>query len=146
MDRDTMDHTAMSPFPDLGAIAKLATYAERRRALADAMRFFSGTEPDAVLLDHQMIATGLAAGHRFDKAGPRWSNPLDDPAVVIGLVLHHAQHNTRRGLPIPPSLLRRLNRHIAAGNPAARLVRDWLGARTVQCGRRHLWVHEGGKA
>ena len=143
---DRMDDTAASPFPDLVAIAKLVTYAERRRALADAMRFFCGTEPDAVLLDHQMIATGLAAGHRFDKAEPRWSNPLDDPAVVIGLVLHHTKHNARRGLPIPPSLLRRLGRHVAAGNPAARLVRDWLGARTVQCGRRRLWVHEGGKA
>lgn len=146
MGRDTMDHTAMSSFPDLAAIAKLATYAERRRALADAMRFFSGTEPDAVLLDHQMIATGLAAGHGDGEGGRPLGQPMDDPAVVIGLVLHHTKHNARRGLPIPPSLLRRLERHVAAGNPAARLVRDWLGARTVQCGRRRLWVHEGGKA
>ncbi len=146
MGRETMDHTAMSPFPDLAEIAKLSTYDERRRALADAMRFFSGTEPDAMLVDHQMIATGLAAGYRFDKASIRRSNPLNDPAVVIGLVLHHTKHNARRGLPIPPSLLRRLNRHVAAGNPAARLVRDWLGTRTVQCGRRRLWIHEGGKA
>ena len=60
---DRMDDTAASPFPDLVAIAKLVTYAERRRALADAMRFFCGTEPDAVLLDHQMHVAGEAALH-----------------------------------------------------------------------------------
>lgn len=134
--------------PDLAAIAVEPSYAGRRRKLAAAMEAFCGTEPDEQLLDHQMIATGLAAGHGCGDSddGRAFANPMDDPAVVIGLVLYYAKHNGSRGLPMPSSVLRHLERHVAEGSAAARLVRDWLRSRTVQRGRRQLWVHQGGKA
>lgn len=134
--------------PDLAAIAGEPSYAGRRRKLAAAMTAFCGTEPDERLLDHQMIASGLAAGHGCGDSddGRAFANPLDDPAVVIGLVLYYAKRNGSRGLPMPSSVLRHLERHVAAGSAAARLVRDWLRSRTVQRGRRQLWVHQGGKA
>lgn len=141
-----------SPFPDLAAIARGPSYAVRRRKLADAMRQVSGSEPDVHILDHQMILLGFAAGHgsvEDDDAddGERWSlgSGLADPAVVVGLVLHHAEHGAKRGMAIPKSLLVALDHHVEAGSAAARLVRDWLDARSVPCGKRRLWVHEGDK-
>jgi hypothetical protein len=138
----------MPGLPDLATIARELSYAERRRKLADAMAFFSGAEPDARLLDHQMIVTGLAAGHgcEDDDGGRPLGSAMDDPAVVVGLVLYYARHNGKRGLPMPRSVLSQLDRHVAMGGAAARLVRDWLNARSVPCGKRHLWVHDGGKA
>ncbi len=138
--------TPRSGLPDLAEIAREPFFAERRRKLAEALTFFSGVEPDETLLDHQMIVTGLAAGHGGDEGGRPLGQPMDDPAVVVGLVLHYARRNARRGLPIPQSVLRQLDRHVAKGSAAARLVRDWLRSRSVPCGRRRLWVHDGGKA
>jgi hypothetical protein len=138
----------MPGIPDLTTIAREPFYAERRRKLADAMAFFSGAEPDARLLDHQMIVTGLAAGHGCEdgEGGRPLGSAMDDPAVVVGLVLHYARHNGRSGLPMPRSVLSQLDRHVAMGSAAARLVRDWLNARSVPCDKRRLWVHDGGKA
>jgi hypothetical protein len=139
-------------FPDLAAIAREPSYVLRRRKLADAVKVVSGSEPDARILDHQMILLGLAAGHGCEPGGTEEGEPwplgsgFADPAVVVGLVLHHARHSARRGLPIPKSLLSALDHHVAAGSAAARLVRDWLEARSVPCGKRRLWVHKGGKA
>lgn len=138
--------TSHSGLPDLVEIAREPSFAERRFKLAEAMTFFSGTQPDDVLLDYQMIVTGLAAGHGGTEGGRPLRQPMDDPAVVVGLVLHYARHNARRGLPIPQTVLRQLDRHVAMGSAAARLVRDWLRSRSVPCGRRRLWVHDGGKA
>ncbi|GLQ38817.1 hypothetical protein GCM10007908_24370 [Rhizobium albus] len=143
-------------FPDLAAIALEPSYAVRRRKLADAMRQVSGSEPDAPVLDHQMILLGLAAGHgcaghgsddgSADNGEP-WplGSGFADPAVIVGLVLHHVEHGAKRGMAIPKSLLAALDHHVEAGSAAARLVRDWLNARSVPCGRRRLWVREGGK-
>ncbi len=145
-----------SPFPDLATIAREPSYAVRRRKLAEAMRRVSGSEPDARILDHQMILLGLAAGHGCAGHGSEdgdvddgalWplGSGLADPAVVVGLVLHHAEHGAKRGMTISKSLLIALDHHVAAGNAAARLVRDWLDARSVPCGKRRLWLHEGGR-
>ncbi len=137
--------------PDLAAIAREPSYALRRRKLADAMKLVSGSEPDALILDHQMILLGLAAGHGCEPGdvddGKPWpsGSGFADPAVVVGLVLHHAQHGAQRGLAIPKSLLSALDDHVAEGSAAARLVRDWLNARSVPCGKGRLWIHEGGK-
>lgn len=144
--------SALARLPDLAAIARHPSYAERRRRLAEAMAIISGQKPSERLLDHQMMVTGLAAGHGTAGGSPDdecvWplGSTYADPAVVVGLVLHHAKHAASRGLPMPASLLTALNEHVASGSAAARLVRDWLSARLVSCGRRQLWVHRGGQA
>lgn len=136
---------------DLGAIADEPSFAIRRRRLAEAMAAISGEVPNERTLDHRMIATGLAAGHGCGAADPdvhsEWplGSTLDDPAVVVGLVLHHARYAGARGLPIPPSVQHALDRHVAAGSDAARLVRDWWRMRCATAARRHLQVYEGGK-
>jgi hypothetical protein len=134
---------------DLGAIAEEPSFAIRRRKLAEAMTAISGEMPNERTLDHRMIATGLAAGHGGADPDGRVEWPLgstlDDPAVVVGLVLHHARHGGVRGLPIPPSVQHALDRHVAAGSDAARLVRDWWRMRAATAVRRHLQVYEGGK-
>lgn len=137
---------------DLSVIADEPSFAARRRKLAEAMAAISGDMPNDRTLDHRMIATGLAAGHECGAAAPdsnaEWplGSTLDDPAVVVGLVLYHARHGAARGLPIPASVQHALDRHVAAGNAAARLVRDWWGVRSAPPARRRLRVYEGGKA
>lgn len=134
---------------DLGAIVEEPSFAIRRRMLAEAMAAISGEVPNERTIDHRMIATGLAAGHgAADPDGDvEWplGSTLDDPAVVVGLVLHHARHGGARNLPIPPSVQHALDRHVAAGSDAARLVRDWWRMRSATAARRHLHVYEGGK-
>jgi len=141
--------TASHAVTDLGLIAHEPSFAIRRRKLAEAMAVISGEEPNERTLDHRMIATGLAAGHgAADPDGDvKWplGSTLDDPAVVVGLVLHHAKHGGARGLPIPASVQHALDRHVAAGSAAARLVRDWWRMRSATAARRHLHVYEGGK-
>jgi hypothetical protein len=117
------------------------------------MAIISGQDPSERLLDHQMIATGLAAGHGAAMADSSddegvWplGSPYADPAVVVGLVLHHAKHTASRGLPMPRSILTALNEQVASGNAAAQLVRDWLSARFAPNSRLQLRVHRGEKA
>lgn len=143
--------TASRVVTDLGVIADEPSFAIRRRKLAEVMAAISGEMPNERTLDHRMIATGLAAGHGYAAVDPdgdvEWpfGSTLDDPAVVVGLVLHHARYAGARGLPIPPSVQHALDRHVAAGSDAARLVRDWWRMRSATAARRHLQVYEGGK-
>lgn len=142
---DTIGRASDCAVPDLATIAREPSYRSRRKKLAEVMTFFSGVEPGEWLLDHQMIATGLAAGHGGNRSYWPLGSATDDTAVVVGLVLHYAKHSGRRGLPIPRTVLGQLDRHVALGSAAARLVRDWLNARSVPCGNRRLWVHDGGR-
>ena len=141
--------TASRAVMDLTVIAEEPSFAIRRRKLAEAMAAISGEMPHERTLDHRMIATGLAAGHgAADPDGDsEWplGSTLDDPAVVVGLVLHHARHGGARGLPIAASVQHALDRHVAAGSDAARLVRDWWRMRSATAARRHLQVIDGGK-
>jgi hypothetical protein len=146
--------------PRLDAIAALPTHAERRAALRATILALSGQEPSERALDYQMILTGLAAGQgapaaqrdRADVTALPGLPPIglpslvDDPAVVIGLVLHHVRHFGSRGIPISRRVLRALDQHAAGGDATARLVRDWLASRMVPCGKRQLWISRGGDA
>lgn len=138
--------------PRLDAIAALPTHAERRAALRAAILALSGQEPSERALDYQMILCGLAAGHGAaaghggGEVSPGQPEPFDDPAVVVGLVLHHVRHFGSRGIPISRRVLRVLDQHAAGGDATARLVRDWLATRMVPCGKRQLWISRGGDA
>lgn len=134
--------------PRLDAIAALPTHAERRAALRAAILSLSGQEPSERALDYQMILSGLAAGaaagHKSGAVSPGQPGLFDDPAVVVGLVLHHVRHFGRRGIPISRRVLRALDCHAGRGDATARLVRDWLVSRMVPCGKRQLWISRGG--
>jgi hypothetical protein len=141
---------AAGELPRLDAIAALPTHAERRAALRAANLALSGQEPSERALDYQMILSGLAAGaaagHGSGEVSFGQSELFDDPAVVVGLVLHHVRHFGRRGIPISRRVLRALDQHAARGDATARLVRDWLATRMVPCGKRQLWISRGGAA
>lgn len=129
--------------PDFAAIAREPDYATRRRLFGDAVAAVSGMTFSNRSLDFQMITNGLAAGHGCDDSPYPLGSSTDDPAVVVGLVLHFSRGN--RIVPIPPPLMRQLDYHAAAGSTAARLVRDWLRSRTAYFGNRQFWIHEGGR-
>ncbi|MGQ2908117.1 MAG: hypothetical protein ACT6QU_09195 [Aliihoeflea sp.] len=141
---------AAGELPRLDAIAALPTHAERRAALRAANLALSGQEPSERAVDYQMILSGLAAGrgaaagHGGGKVSPGLPGLFDDPAVVVGLVLHHVRHFGSRGIPISRRVLRALDQHAARGDATARLVRDWLATRMVPCGKRQLWISRGG--
>lgn len=53
----------------------------------------------------------------------------DDPAVLIGLALSHVrQSDGLRGI-VPDTIIDRLRAHADNGNPACRLLLDWLAGR-----------------
>lgn len=66
----------------------------------------------------------------------------DDPAVLIGLAIGHVR--TADGLPgvVPPRVFANLLAHVEQGDPACRLVIDWLAKRSrnaaVQLKRRKV--------
>ena len=86
---------------------------------------------------HRSHSTLLRA--RSAAAKPRTA---DDPAVLIGLALGHVR--TAEGLTgiVPPRLIAHLLAHVEQGDPACRLVIDWLAKRNrnaaVQYKRRKV--------
>ena len=49
--------------PDMESIAQEPSYEVRRQKLAAAVELLTGRKPGERQLDHQMLMTGLAAGH-----------------------------------------------------------------------------------
>lgn len=88
--------------PDFAAIAREPDYARRRRQLGEAITAGTGITPGNFHLDSQMIRSGLAAGHGNDDSMFPLGSSTDDPAVVVGLVLHFSRGN--RTVPIPSPL------------------------------------------
>jgi hypothetical protein len=53
-------------------------------------------------------------------------NPIEDPAVTVGLVIHSAKMCLRQRTPLPPVIVELLARRLAEGDPACRMVAEWL--------------------
>lgn len=62
-------------------------------------------------------------------AGRRRRVCQDDPALVVGLALAFTRHGAGDAAAVPPMLLDRLWHHAWSGDPACRLVLDWLNGR-----------------
>ncbi len=59
----------------------------------------------------------------------RVSTPADDPAFLIGLALGHVRQSDGLTDSVPNTLVDRLQAHADTGNPACRLLLDWLERR-----------------
>ncbi|MBY5625914.1 hypothetical protein [Rhizobium leguminosarum] len=62
-------------------------------------------------------------------AGRRRRVCQDDPALVVGLALAFIRQGDGNATAVPPMLLDRLCQHAWSGDPACRLVLDWLNGR-----------------
>ncbi|NEJ31723.1 hypothetical protein GR205_27495 [Rhizobium leguminosarum] len=67
-------------------------------------------------------------------AGRRRRVCQDDPALVVGLALAFTRQGAGAAAAIPLMLLDRLSYHAWSGDPACRLVLDWL---TEKANKRH---------
>ncbi|MGO7215756.1 hypothetical protein ACCS75_32355 [Rhizobium ruizarguesonis] len=67
-------------------------------------------------------------------AGRRRRVCQDDPALVVGLALAFTRQGDGAAAAIPLMLLDRLSHHAWSGDPACRLVLDWL---TEKANKRH---------
>lgn len=65
----------------------------------------------------------------------RHPSPADDPAVVIGLALAFVRQGSLLDGLVPEPLMLRLNALADGGNPACRLLLDWLQSRNRDLGR-----------
>lgn len=65
---------------------------------------------------------------------PHSSLITDDPALLIGLALAFVRQDAPLGGVVPLPVLVRLGVHVRHGNPAARLVLDWLARRHARLG------------
>jgi hypothetical protein len=62
--------------------------------------------------------------------GSGLGRPLaDDPAVLIGLALDHVREGDCLTGTVPDTIIDRLQAHADHGNPACRLLLDWLAGR-----------------
>ncbi|SMD20559.1 hypothetical protein [Rhizobium sp. RU36D] len=62
--------------------------------------------------------------------GPaRHDPPADDPAFLIGLALGHVRQGDGLTGTVPDTVIIRLQAQVERGNPACRLMLDWLGNR-----------------
>lgn len=61
------------------------------------------------------------------------SDPLaDDPAMLIGLALGHVRRSDGLTGHVPASITSRLQAHADRGNPACRLLLDWVARRNSE--------------
>lgn len=65
---------------------------------------------------------------------PHSSLIADEPALLIGLALVFVRQDTALGGVVPLPILVRLEAHARSGDPAARLVLDWLASRPARNG------------
>ena len=82
----------------------------------------SSTSPDAIC--HRPHGTVL----RYPGTG-RTNTSADDPALLIGLALAHVRQGDGLTGIVPRALMGRLQVHADTGNPACRLLLDWLETR-----------------
>lgn len=61
----------------------------------------------------------------------RTKTSADDPAFLIGLALGHVRQNDGLTGIVPDTLVARLQVHADTGNPACRLLLDWLDRRNA---------------
>jgi hypothetical protein len=59
----------------------------------------------------------------------RLNTPADDPARLIGLALGHVRQGEGLTGTVPDTIIDRLRAHADHGNPACRLLLDWLAGR-----------------
>lgn len=52
--------------------------------------------------------------------------PMQDPAVAIGVVVHHARMGMAQRAPLPALIVELLTHHVEAGDPACIIVAEWL--------------------
>lgn len=87
------------------------------------------------LLGHSRECSTLAKAGRIVSCACRTTS-LDDPAVAVGLTMHFARTAMARGIPMPSSIVRLLESRIHEGDPACRIVGQWLeerGLRGITC-------------
>lgn len=77
------------------------------------------------LLGHSPECIGLATAGRIASCGCG-TQPMDDPAVAVGLVMHYARIAMTRHLPIPPGVIALLAQRVEEGDPACGMVARWL--------------------
>lgn len=82
----------------------------------------SSTSPNAIC--HRQHGTVL----RFPGNG-RTNTSADDPALLIGLALGHVRQSDGLTGIVPETLVGRLQAHADTGNPACRLLLNWLDRR-----------------
>lgn len=70
----------------------------------------------------------------------RVSTPADDPAFLIGLALGHVRQSDGLTGIVPDTIIDRLQVHSDTGNPACRLLLDWLERRNADLGAVSLPV------
>lgn len=81
------------------------------------------------------VASSNLACHRshgtvLHYPGSGLGRPLaDDPAVLIGLALGHVRQGEGLTGTVPDTIIDRLRAHADHGNPACRLLLDWLAGR-----------------
>jgi len=101
------------------------------------MTFEAGGSRDVMLkvMGHDDACRARARQGILTRCQCQTRRPADDPAAIIGLTMHYARIRIERGLPMPLSIIKHLNRYVEAGDLASMTVWDWLARRGIVSAR-----------
>jgi hypothetical protein len=105
--------------------------------LSHSMTFEAGGSRDVMLkvMGHDEACRARARQGILTKCQCKTRRPADDPAAIIALTMHYARIRIERGLPMPLSIIKHLNRYVEAGDLASMAVWDWLARRGIVSAR-----------
>ncbi|MBI1620811.1 hypothetical protein [Aquamicrobium zhengzhouense] len=97
------------------------------------MTFEAGGCRDVMLkvIGHDDACRARARQGILTRCNCQTRRPADDPAAIIELTMHYARIRIERGLPMPLSIIKHLNRYVEAGDLASMTVWDWLARRSI---------------
>jgi hypothetical protein len=122
--------------PSLTPIARTASRVDSP-PLSHSMTFEAGGSRDVMLkvMGHDDACRARARQGILNRCQCQTRRPADDPAAIIGLTIHYARIRIERGLPMPLSIIKHLNRYVEAGDLASMTVWDWLARRGIVSAR-----------
>jgi hypothetical protein len=122
--------------PSLTPVAPAAPRADSP-PLSHSMTFQVGGSRDVMLkaMGHDDACRARARQGILTRCQCTTRRPADDPAAIIELTMHYARIRIERGLPMPLSIIKHLNRYVEAGDLASMTVWDWLARRGIVSAR-----------
>jgi len=88
-------------------------------------RILSGSDGLQNLLGHSAACIALSREGAIASCDCR-TRPLEDPAIVIGMIVQYVRTSGYGKRPLPDLLLELLVRQLLHGDPACRMVANWL--------------------
>lgn len=131
-----MNKAAVRAIKKRGGPSRLLAYGPPKVALLPASRSVPAKPTVSVMVEKSSANLLRLKGHRSSCVALRKSGqvascdcrrtPFDDPAFAVAMVVHHARMAMAQRAPLPLVILELLSQRLNEGDPACRVVANWL--------------------